>query len=69
MIHNASNNKAVAKLVERLLLDDLEIDTEGEEPSIYLHCGRSLSLGEFRCVDDLAVDLYREDKVKSGEWQ
>lgn len=68
MNHDKSTNEQVRELMERLALDDLEVSTDGCEPSIYVHCGRPLSLGEFRCIDDLANDLYWADyRAREGE--
>lgn len=67
MIYRASNNKEIADLVEQFDLDDLEISTDGNEPEVYLHCGRPLLLSEWRCVEALAMELHTIDLCARGD--
>lgn len=51
----------VAAIVDRLSLDHLTICTGDSEPDLYLHCGRDLTLGEWREIERLAMELQAED--------
>lgn len=67
MSYYTSSDKEVATLIERFDLDDLTIFTDGDEPRIYMHCGRDLALSEYRAIADAAMDLWTRDACAREE--